>query len=602
MKIITNSKQADELSVVKVNQYASAKHCALSYLVHTNFFESAINELLATPTYSKNIQALDFQHKNALKVLQDFPNRVIIADEVGLGKTISTAMIIKELIFRKMIHKVIILVPSSLKFQWQEELRSKFAEEFVIANDPQDYENNNLIIASIDTAKTPKHQQAINKITWDLLVIDEVHKLKNPQTKNYKLVKSMTVKRTIGLSATPVQNNAFELWSLLNLLHPGFLGTKKVFEESFLADKQGLNLKNNVELKEKLKKILIRTLRKDTKIKFAKREISSHYLDYTTDEKRWQEEVFSFIKKRYNALQDLEQNALANLDLDEDTESSDLSEADLSKMAKDYKRRGLLTFSLIMLSRQMTSAKYTGIKALERYKLSLEEEKDIRMIDHLLDLGNKVGVDSKIERLLKVLKKIGKEKVVLFTSFLDTQKVLAMELSVAGYSVSLFNGTMNPKEKEKAIDEFRANKQILICTDAGSEGRNLQFSHIIVNYDLPWNPMRVEQRIGRVHRIGQTETVQVHNIAVKDTIEAYILDRLYSKLKLFELSIGEMDLVLSQIPQKASVEKTVFSSYLEHFGTEKKVPKQSMFVELEQARKKVEEVKAFDAMLFDTND
>ena len=597
MKQTVKSTQVQELSKTAVNNYASAKHCALSQLVHYNCFESSINELLAKSTYSDKIQTLDFQVNNALRVLQDFPNRVIIADEVGLGKTISTAMIIKELLVRKMVHKVIILVPSSLKFQWQEELRSKFSEDFTIASDPSDYEKNDLIIASIDTAKTPRHQQAINKITWDLLVIDEVHKLKNPQTKNYKLVKSMTVKRTIGLSATPVQNNAFELWSLLNLLHPGFLGTKKVFEESYLQDSKGLNLKTNSGLKEKLKKIMIRTLRKETKIKFAKRKISSHYLDYSIDEKNWHKQVFSFIKKRYNALQNLE--PVDSLKIEGDTEESDLSSEDLAKMAKDYKRRGLLTFSLIMLSRQMTSAKYTGIKALERYKLSLEKDEDIRMIDHLLEIGNSVGMDSKIQRLLKVLKKIGKEKVVLFTSFLDSQKVLAMEMAVAGYSVSLFNGKMNPAQKEQAINEFRADKQILICTDAGSEGRNLQFSHIIVNYDLPWNPMRVEQRIGRVHRIGQTETVQVHNIAVKDTIEAYILDRLYSKLKLFELSIGEMDLVLSQIPEKASIEKSVFSTYIEQFDDEDKKSKASVFVEIEAARNKGNEVKAFDTMLFD---
>ena len=602
MKQIVNRIQAEELSKTPIDNYASAKHCRLSQLVQYNCFESSINELLAKPTYSDNIQTLDFQVNNALKVLQDFQNRVIIADEVGLGKTISTAMIIKELLVRKMVHKVIILVPSSLKFQWQEELRSKFGEEFTIASDPADYKDNDLIIASIDTAKTPRHQLAINKITWDLLVIDEVHKLKNPQTKNYKLVKSMTVKRTIGLSATPVQNNAFELWSLLNLLHPGFLGTKKVFEESYLEDSRGLNLKNNSALKEKLKKIMIRTLRKETKIKFAKRKISSLYLDYSIDEKKWHEQVFSFIKKRYNALQNLEPAGSLKTKGDTDTEDADLSSEDLAKMAKDYKRRGLLTFSLIMLSRQMTSAKYTGIKALERYKLTLEEEEDIRMVDYLLEMGNKVGLDSKIERLLKVLKKIGKDKVVLFTSFLDSQKVLAMELAVAGYSVSLFNGKMNPTQKEQAIDEFRSNKQVLICTDAGSEGRNLQFAHIIVNYDLPWNPMRVEQRIGRVHRIGQTETVQVHNIAVKDTIEAYILDRLYSKLKLFELSIGEMDLVLSQIPEKSSVEKTVFSSYIEQFGDVPKKSKKSIFVEIEAARKKVDEVKAFDTMLFDKDD
>ena len=196
------------------------------------------------------------------------------------------------------------------------------------------------------------------------------------------------------------------------------------------------------------------------------------------------------------------------------------------------------------------------------------------MIDHLLEIGNSVGMDSKIQRLLKVLKKIGKEKVVLFTSFLDSQKVLAMEMAVAGYSVSLFNGKMNPAQKEQAINEFRADKQILICTDAGSEGRNLQFSHIIVNYDLPWNPMSVEQRIGRLDRIGQERDMYIYSFATKGTMEEHVVDLIINKMCCVGLVIGELPIILFNLgldgsgkSGKNKIEEKLMASFIEGKGT-----------------------------------
>ncbi len=176
---------------------------------------------------------------------------------------------------------------------------------------------------------------------------------------------------------------------------------------------------------------------------------------------------------------------------------------------------------------------------------------------------------------------------------MHTQKILDIELKLNGFNTIIFNGTMTPEEKEKAIVKFKEEKQILICTDAGSEGRNLQFAHIVINFDLPWNPMRIEQRIGRVHRIGQKSEVFIHNLAIKDTIESYILNRLYEKIDLFRVSIGEMDLILSQIKTKGPIEKAIFEAALETDDTISR--------DLTQAQEKVDEIKKLDDNIFSKN-
>ena len=139
------------------------------------------------------------------------------------------------------------------------------------------------------------------------------------------------------------------------------------------------------------------------------------------------------------------------------------------------------------------------------------------------------------------------------------------------------------------MEKFKDSKQILICTDAGGEGRNLQFANIMVNYDLPWNPMRVEQRIGRIHRFGQTKDVTIHNLAVSGTIETYILNKLYEKINLFQVAIGDMDLILSQI-KKTSFESAVFASFLDDDD--------DFNEELVGAKEKADSINEFDKNIF----
>lgn len=561
----------------KVKKSNSAREFSLTLLAHSLFKITTIDSLIAKSLYENKIQILDHQTQTALNVLNNFSYRALLADEVGLGKTIEAGILLKEFIIRKLVKKILILTPATLKFQWKEEMHSKFDLKFEIADKTVVYDND-LVIASIDTAKTKSHKNYLSEKYWDLIIIDEAHKLKNSNTQNYKLIKSLNFERCLMLTATPLQNNLFELWALIDLLHPGFLGTKQNFTKKYISDKEGLKIKDSSNLQKKLSQIMIRNLRKDTNIKFVKRIVKTHILNYDLNELKFYNLVISFIKKEYDKVKDKD---TTNID------TSVLTEDELKKLAKEYRQKGLLTFSLIMLTRQITSSIKTGVEALKRYAETIEDDKKKFELETIIEQGKEIGIDKKLEQLIKIIKK-EKNKIIIFTTFIHTQKMLEMELSLNGFEVVVFNGKMTPVEKEEKISDFKENKQVLICTDAGSEGRNLQFANIMVNYDLPWNPMRVEQRIGRIHRFGQTKDVVIHNLAISNTIETYILNRLYEKINLFQVAIGEMDLILSQL-KKPNFEREIFASVFDDDGFDK---------ELVEAKTKAKNINQFDNDLF----
>jgi SNF2 family DNA or RNA helicase len=213
----------------------------------------------------------------------------------------------------------------------------------------------------------------------------------------------------------------------------------------------------------------------------------------------------------------------------------------------------------------------------------------------ILALAQEVETNSKTEALMQTLAEVD-DKAIVFTSFYETQDYLRTQLEAAGYDVVLFSGAMNQKEKDAAVERFRDSGQVLLCTDAGSEGVNLQFCHVLVNYDLPWNPMRVEQRIGRVHRIGQQRDVVIINMAIRDTVEEYILQLLEQKIQLFTSAVGETDLILSNLRGFDSFERAVIDMI-----AAAKEPKELRYQfeafgeSLAMAKQAADQIKAFDA-------
>ena len=205
----------------------------------------------------------------------------------------------------------------------------------------------------------------------------------------------------------------------------------------------------------------------------------------------------------------------------------------------------------------MGSSAYALTKALEKmidsnfYKDEFDES-----LQKLLDMAKNVKQSKKGQVLMEIVKTV-KEKVIIFTQFRGTQEYIVKLLEDEGYTVSVFNGQMSQTEKDKAIEDFRNNKQILVSTESGGEGRNLQFCKFLVNFDLPWNPMRIEQRIGRIHRLGQKDDVHIINLSAKDTIESYVLELLDKKINLFRLIIGELEMILGNMQTKKTLEQII---------------------------------------------
>jgi SNF2 family DNA or RNA helicase len=330
------------------------------------------------------------------------------------------------------------------------------------------------------------------------------------------------------LTATPIQNDLIELFNLISILRPGHLSTMQKFKDEFLAERDKRMPKNSLKLRQMLSEIMIRHRRADTLIKFPQRFVHTHSIELNDDEALLYHELTEFIRKRYFTL------------------------------PTHKNPRGINRLTLILLQKLMGSSTHALAKALEKMIASNFYKDDFdQSLQKLLDMAKNVGPSKKTQVLMEIVKNVKDEKVIIFTQFRGTQDFLVKQLRKDGYSVAVFNGQLSQSEKDKCIEDFRNEKQILVSTESGGEGRNLQFCKVLVNYDLPWNPMRIEQRIGRIHRLGQTEDVHIINLSAKDTIESYVLELLDKKINLFRLIIGELEMILGNMHSKRTLEQII---------------------------------------------
>jgi SNF2 family DNA or RNA helicase len=486
------------------------------------------NEELLSLKTTFGVNTYFHQIQTAKMVIENLNGRALLADEVGLGKTIEAGLILKEYLLRGMVKKVLILTPASLITQWQQELKTKFDLSFKNHLEINDWEESDLVIASLDTAKSSKNENTVQRIKYDLLIVDEAHKLKNKKTKNWKFVNSIQAKYLLMLTATPIQNDLIELFNLISILRPGHLSTMQKFKDEFLAERDKRMPKNSLKLRQMLSEIMIRHRRADTLIKFPQRFVHTHSIELNDDEALLYHELTEFIRKRYFTL------------------------------PTHKNPRGINRLTLILLQKLMGSSTHALAKALEKMIASNFYKDDFdQSLQKLLDMAKNVGPSKKTQVLMEIVKNVKDEKVIIFTQFRGTQDFLVKQLRKDGYSVAVFNGQLSQSEKDKCIEDFRNEKQILVSTESGGEGRNLQFCKVLVNYDLPWNPMRIEQRIGRIHRLGQTEDVHIINLSAKDTIESYVLELLDKKINLFRLIIGELEMILGNMHSKRTLEQII---------------------------------------------
>jgi SNF2 family DNA or RNA helicase len=465
-------------------------------------------EGLQAPKHLPNLTPLPHQLETAKQVIENMNGKAILADEVGLGKTIEAGLILKEYMIRGLVKKVLILVPASLVTQWAIELNSKFFIPAITQRKSYVWDQCDVVVSSIDTAKRSPHREIIFEQNYDLIIIDEAHKLKNSKTKNYEFVQSLKKKFCLLLTATPIQNRIEEIFNLVSLLKPGHLGSETAFFEKYKRDSRSLN--DDEHLKELVNKVMIRNRRADTGIEWTKRHVETMPIEFTEPE-----------RELYEAITDL-------------------------KGEGDWIQRS--AFSVMTLQREACSSReavfYTLKNMLQRQEnpsKAFEEQ-----IHYLIKKVEAVQQNSKAQKALELIQKVN-DKVIIFTEYRATQLYLQWFLKQHGITSVPFRGGFKRGKKDWMRELFQKNMQVLIATEAGGEGINLQFCNHIINFDLPWNPMKLEQRIGRIHRLGQEKDVMIYNFAIKSTVEEHILKLLYEKIDLFEKVIGDLDDILTKL-------------------------------------------------------
>ncbi len=520
----------------------------------------------------QDVRSFWYQEETVRKVMKSFRGRALLADEVGLGKTIEALMILKEYVLRGMVKSALILVPSTLVDQWNEELPAKFklffssTQEAAFHSGDPDFWSRPYVLASINVAKSPKNFPLVAQREWDLVIVDEAHHLKNRNTLNWKIVNNLKKRFLLLLTATPVENNLMELHNLVTLLKPGQLKTAAEFKREFMTSGDPTDPRNREALKALLGEIMVRNTRALANIGIPPRFAQTVKVESLEPERRLYESISGIVRNVNKTDGAGRRLLLKHL----------LEQAGSSPLA--------VALSLSRILREPDGLSFYTEEIQEAYERCRSLE------DH-----------SKNRVLLKLIKS-SQEKMIVFVKYLGTLESIANFLDRQKIPYARFHGKMDSLEKEEQIKRFRDNKGILVTTEIGAEGRNLQFCSQMVNYDLPWNPMRIEQRIGRIHRIGQEKEVMIYNLCAEGTIEEKILDILDRKINMFEMVIGEVDMVLGRIAGEQHFSDMVYDIWV-NAQTEDKLEKgfYQLAAKLKRAKTGYENTKALDEKLFGEN-
>jgi len=481
--------------------------------------QSGFDELLCLSAIH-DVEKYWYQIETVKKSLKYFRGRVLLCDEVGLGKTIEAGMIIKEYLMRGMVRNVLILTPPSLVSQWKEEMQIKFGLDFATTDDvegtvdPEEFWKEKYLIASLHTAKSKKNMPFVSGQFYDLVVVDEAHHLRNRSTLAWKLVNQIQKRFILLLSATPLQNNLIELFNLITLLKPGQFKTEKLFRQEYLIKGSLRTPSNKDKLRELLRDVMIRNTRSAIDLKLPRRYATTLRIDPTEVERKIYKDLTDYLRKN-----------------------------------------GLNRHTAYLLLREAGSSPFALRESLLHLRDGGDKSGIIQSIDTLKEV-------SKGRSLLEMIKKNPEEKKIIFTHYLRSMDYITNLLKRNGVSFEIFKGTLTSREKNEAIERFKNEVPVLVSTESGGEGRNLQFCNTMINFDLPWNPMRIEQRIGRLHRIGQSRDVFVFNLSLKETIEDYIIDILDNKINMFEMVIGEIEPILGHLGREDDFKDIVMDIWL----------------------------------------
>ena len=700
-KEIISKYETSIKKIISKGKFDPPKHFLIKYWAH--LFHSYYTSYQVKCITNSRLSLMPHQINVAHRLSEEYSPRLILADEVGLGKTIEAGIFIKESIARNLAQRILIIVPATLVKQWQFELSNKFFIDFVIYDGKKVKEltnkrriktqetyinpfyNNNLIICSLQFARNRKYAGLLSQISWDIVIFDEAHHLRrylmNAATGNYRETLNFELSRRLSistesmllLSATPLQLHSFELYSLIELIQREAFDNFSNFEH-FRKNMPFINLLvSNLNQIDKLNKFEVQNtfkLLRDLNY-IGKKESDSDVLD-KLNKKSFKSNLLKRIEKDHTLSQFLirnrKKNVFAETLLNKRIVRTILvnpskQEMELYKeirlyLAKIYnssisKENVGIGFVITTLQKLLTSSKAAFLKSLERRLEQIQRLKTISVdLDELieedpeffeseledeyldtefayssiekskkdpnesaLDLINQEKIlkefynklkelpyDSKIIKLIELVRQIHAqnpyEKIIIFSQFVDTvfQLKYSLESQKEDYYVEIFYGGMNKEEKDNAVERFRNHKglSILISTEIGGEGRNFQFARVLINYDLPWNPMKLEQRIGRLDRIGQkSKEIYIYNFYLEGTIETDIIFALDKRIHLFEESIGHLEPIIGTIEK--DIKAIIFTE--EDGSRRKKLNEFNRKVDLEVKQAKEMEMQLDDLLI-----
>jgi SNF2 family DNA or RNA helicase len=461
------------------------------------------------------------QIEAAARVLRHMQGRAILADEVGLGKTIEAGIVLSELRLRGLAGRALVLAPAGLVGQWCEELERKFALPCTVADRrfeaPSDSGIAPVVVASLAAARRDRLRAELTSVNWDLVVADEAHRLKNARSVSAQLARSLRARYVLLLTATPIENRLSDLFQLVSLVRPGLLGSAAEFRARH-GRGDGTAVRNVASLQLALRELMVRHRRSEISVMLPRRLAETIRVTPCAQE----QDLYLAISSR------------------------------VREEAHDAPTARLL--SLRSVQQLAGSSPWACAETLA--KLGWHD---------LAERAARVSSSAKAGALLELLEghRARGEKVVVFTAFRRTLEALHTLLRERGFDVAVYHGSLPRPEKDAAVARFSDAAGVLLSTEAAGEGRNLQFCHVMVNFDLPWNPMQIEQRLGRVHRIGQQQDVQLTNLVSRGTLEERLLEVLQAKINLFELVVGELDMILGRVADELDFETLVFRHYVD---------------------------------------
>jgi len=593
-------------------------HYHSQYLAHRITLDGVDEDAFAKSLSAARVDMNPHQVDAALFALRPpIPRGAILADEVGLGKTIEASLVIAQR-WAERRRRILLIVPASLRKQWMQELSDKFGipscilesksyKELVKQGHTRPFEVEDQIVTTSYEFGALKADD-LAKSSWDLVVFDEAHRLRNVfrkgGSKRAKALRDALKDRfKLLLTATPLQNSLMELYGLVSIVDDRLFGDEASFKTTYGGRPDSVNL---LILRDRLKPVCRRTLRRDVQeaghINYTKRIPVTFKFEPHENEVKLYEALSAYLRRKDTIAFGEKPNQLITLVVRKILGSSTFAVAEtlasIIERLKAMKRPEVEDLADIDTADEIAEEWPEGDMDFEEDEPTIDPAKlkaEIAELEDYLALARSIRVNAKGEKLISVLGEVldhivslnGKRKAVIFTESVRTQRYLATLLSANGYAgeIVLMNGQNNDPEsraiyadwkkrhgstdavsgsktadmKAAIVESFRERKTILIATESGAEGINLQCCSLLLNFDLPWNPQRVEQRIGRCHRYGQAIDVLVVNLLnLRNRAEERVFELLDSKFKLFGGVFGASDEVLGAIESGTDFEKRVF--------------------------------------------